>query len=377
MTETKTPESGFVLLMFALMITAVLGLVLYQSSQNNDNLRRELDESEATERHRGAAQNLMSTLRALIDEEIVIVEPGPKFRQGSKPLPQGWTITSDHILVEVCDFGSFKPAAADAAFRDRPGSIPACAGKELTYRLDARSALPPDTLVVKTSISKSAKGTASWSTHARITASGCLLGLPTKTVKFDANFPAISPFPSCIIVAADAFVGGFKKHDISLASSIPTGATLCSLTLRSRSPTPIYYDDELLLHMSDALLMTTNKYLATYLKVVPGFEVREYKWGHLFLRPFITVHTVSYCAGDPNIFDFTKSSPGCKIPPTETTGVVDLRFDNRALRNAAEWISSRKKPYGLTLVAMGDNNPGSDCRTSPIDLVGEATFVSN
>lgn len=295
-----------------------------------------------------------------------MVKPGPKFVKGPAPLPQGWMIVNGQLAVDVCDFASFRPELDAKIFDDTLGARPACS-KVRTYLLAARQSVPPDVLVVETIYKSDRKHELPWSGMARLTLSGCLIGLPLKKVSFTASFPAFPPgcpwFINGNAPPVDGWLTERKEKTVSLAGSLPTGSDLCSLSLRAPGGM-IYYDDQLVLHLSNATLMTTSQYVAAYLPH-NARRVWEYDWKYVVMRGAISNKTFAVCVD---------KSPACQMPTTETAGAINLNFDQKALRNAASWIKDQGKPYELTLVAIGDDDPGKDCRTSAITLIGDATI---
>ncbi|MGE0172669.1 MAG: hypothetical protein AB7T49_07790 [Oligoflexales bacterium] len=112
----------------------------------------------------------------------------------------------------------------------------------------------------------------------------------------------------------------------------------------------INFDDEIFLIFNNYVLAASRDY--TYaLPEKNGMYL--YDWKSLVNQPYQAVDTQNYyCLGDD------QGLGSCVMPYTQTTGALELRFDDSLLQNISALSSLTDHSFGL--VTIGDNNP-TDC----------------
>lgn len=148
------------------------------------------------------------------------------------------------------------------------------------------------------------------------------------------------------------------------ALGIPTGSLLCEASLSSPTQA-ITFDDEVFLTFNDVILMMSQPNYKAALPLVSGFL--RFDWERLKNQ------NNGHSDGHPFCLGAAEGTGSCSLPPTQTTGSIQMDWGKEAMAALSEKIQSEKRRE-LTFITTGDNNT-SDCRHSEIRLSVNLAYV--
>jgi hypothetical protein len=139
----------------------------------------------------------------------------------------------------------------------------------------------------------------------------------------------------------------------SVALALPEGAVICDLGF-TFAETQMRYDDEIFLTFNDLVLAGSMDYTARFDQSGDFFK---YDWTKLINAPYSHDLYADYCLGAQD------GTGHCMIPPTETTGTMQLEFAS-SLVHKLSVKAIQSKRFDLGWVTVGDNDDRVDCRHS-------------
>jgi hypothetical protein len=162
---------------------------------------------------------------------------------------------------------------------------------------------------------------------------------------------------------------------------IPDNALLCSLNLDfipdGSAGQQMYYDDEIFMTFNNVILAASQSYNTEFTKK-DGFMV--YDWASLVGKRYGQALFEPYCAG-------ADSGQGeCFIPPTETNGIMKVKFSDAIIQKIAVStgvkygdgkgpVTPAKSSFKFSFVTIGDNDDPADCKHSDFGFQVAAKYV--
>jgi hypothetical protein len=170
------------------------------------------------------------------------------------------------------------------------------------------------------------------------------------------------------------------RFEQEVALKVPDNALICGLTLDFVDDTTagqsMRYDDEIFLNFNNVILAASQSY-------APAFTMKDghmmYSWDGLVGKKYGYGLYEPYCAG-------AETGKGeCFIPPTETTGLMKLNFDDSLIQSIAastgikvaspdKPVAGNKTDFRFNFVTTGDNDD-SDCQHSKFEFKISAKYV--
>jgi len=146
------------------------------------------------------------------------------------------------------------------------------------------------------------------------------------------------------------------------AFTIPDGATVCDIQMEHKAVSNFLYDDNIIITLNDYVLTSTTTF-SQHFTNTKGFY--KYDWSRLVDKPAQFDKSDStpdkqYCAGK------AEGLSSCLFPQTETVGQIDLQLGERVIQNILAITTPHKLKLGV--ITTGDNDNGSDCQHTPIQL---------
>lgn len=161
----------------------------------------------------------------------------------------------------------------------------------------------------------------------------------------------------------DLFFRAQLRQDQSVA--LPAGAVFCGFSLSHQSGS-MRYDDEMFFLLNDRILLSTKDY-SEYFQDEGMFQT--FSWLALRDKPYDALSTTRglYCAGG------SAALSHCQLPPTETTGQIQLKFSPEMTLDLASQLFGANRLL-FSWVTTGDNDD-TDCRHSPISFNMDVHYV--
>ncbi len=177
-----------------------------------------------------------------------------------------------------------------------------------------------------------------------------------------------------------------SRLEESIKLDLPPGALLCSMALDFKTEDSgsdrgqlMYYDDEIFLTLNSVILAASQSH-DRYLEKKNNFLV--YDWDKLLKQDYRQNFGV-YCIGEE------QGLGKCKIPRTQTRGLMSLSFDEKIIQEAALTalgVDAAKKKDNVSIVdpdftfkfiTTGDNNPDIDCQHSRFSFKVRTSYILN
>lgn len=136
--------------------------------------------------------------------------------------------------------------------------------------------------------------------------------------------------------------------------SVPKGAVICNLSLKSEPNAQLRYDDFLFLTIEDKVIFGSNDV------VTKRFDQKEqiYQWDWQKIAGFdVPFNTDYYCLGDRS---------KCVLPPHDQSGPVSIDISTKDVAPLA-FDAAGKESLSANLIATGDNDD-EDCMHTELQL---------
>jgi hypothetical protein len=184
----------------------------------------------------------------------------------------------------------------------------------------------------------------------------------------------------------DGRISARREQNVDL--SIPKDALICGMAVtfagqQDQVGQAMYYDDEIYLTFDNLILTGSQKFgLADYFQKKAGFLIWD--WTKIVGTPYKTSNGQDsiYCAAA------TEKDGHCKIPATQTEGIIDLAFSDSLVRKLAiaagmQFDMATKRAltaestggHRFTFVTTGDNDAVIDCKHSNLNMTVKGKFV--
>jgi len=141
------------------------------------------------------------------------------------------------------------------------------------------------------------------------------------------------------------------------------GRRITSMRLSSTNNTSFKYDDVMVLHYNNYILMSSDRRVAQYSHApnALGASPVQYVWSKILNQPIDNQNLQpAWCSSGATGAD-------CAVPVTETVGTMNVNLSSfEAVDEAA--YPSRPDERIFTLVTIGDDEPAIDCRHGDVTL---------
>ncbi len=190
-----------------------------------------------------------------------------------------------------------------------------------------------------------------------------------QTLKEKIVFPELAAGRTCAfgsgdnLTRKDLFFRAQLRQEHSV--QLPEGAVFCGFTL-SHQAAAMRYDDEMFFLLNDRILLSTKNY-SDYFPATGMFS--SYAWPSLRDKPYNPSDTSRglYCMGG------AEGLSQCQLPPTETSGQIQLKFSPEMTLALASRLAS-EKTLSFSWITTGDNDD-SDCRHSEISFNMDVHYI--
>jgi hypothetical protein len=175
------------------------------------------------------------------------------------------------------------------------------------------------------------------------------------------HFPEIAAGTTCSFASGenlsrkDGWIRAYLKQDQTI--TLPAGAKLCGFSIEPTSNT-MHYDDEMFFLVENRVLMATKDYTEYFPK---EGVFSTFSWESLRNQVYNQYDDRGlYCVGGAD------GLSECELPPTDTTGSIDLSISAELSASLATLLQDREI-LNFSWVTTGDNDD-SDCRHTDIKL---------
>lgn len=177
----------------------------------------------------------------------------------------------------------------------------------------------------------------------------------------ELNFPEIPQGTTCAfgmndnLSRKDGWIRAYLRQNQDI--TLPAGATLCGFSMEPTNKA-MHYDDEMFFLIENRILVATKDY-TDYFQSDGLFHT--FSWDALVNKVYNQFDQRGlYCAGQE------QGLSQCQLPPTDTTGSIDLRF-SAELSNSLAQLLQKQEVLHFSWVTTGDNDD-SDCRHTALSL---------
>lgn len=148
--------------------------------------------------------------------------------------------------------------------------------------------------------------------------------------------------------------------------ALPEGVVLCDLALDFRVEASFRYDDNFVLLFGDSVLAASDRSLVE--RLPRSGLVRRWDWSRVAGAPMLVSGSDPYCVGaDEGLAE-------CTLPASDLSDRLALAFDP-ALVDELSFRAFEAGRADFTMIAIGDNDPATDCRYGELGVEVGAEFV--
>jgi hypothetical protein len=141
------------------------------------------------------------------------------------------------------------------------------------------------------------------------------------------------------------------------------GRRITSMRLSSTNNTSFKYDDVMVLHYNNYILMSSDQRVAAYSHApnALGTSPVQYTWSKILNQPIDNQNLQSaWCSSGA-------TGANCTVPVTETVGTMNVNISSFSTVDEAAY-PSKPDARTFTLVTLGDDEPAMDCRHGDVTL---------
>ena len=199
-----------------------------------------------------------------------------------------------------------------------------------------------------------------------------LCAKPEKFLKVTRSISFPEPPTSCDFADPINLPGSSSTVSAQLTQTVPLllpeNSVICGLSFNFPTQN-IRYDDHMFINFNDVVLASTFTGLTTPLQVVNNLKIFDWtkirgtKW-----PSSLSDQRPPYCIGGEY------GTPACDIPKSQDTGKIQIQIPpDKAL--ALSKRGEALKKYQFSIVGIGDNDPGKDCKHTAINFDVEIQYV--
>ncbi len=149
----------------------------------------------------------------------------------------------------------------------------------------------------------------------------------------------------------------------TVEASLPVGAILCGMQLKSQSGT-LRYDDAFFLMADEYMILNSWNSFTQYFE--KDGSLIKWSWDRIVGKGYVNGGDKPFCFG---------SAKSCVVPPTETVGSFDVRFGDDDIFALGQKIANDGK-IDFTLATTGDDNSGLDCMHTELNMTVTFLYVN-
>ncbi len=155
------------------------------------------------------------------------------------------------------------------------------------------------------------------------------------------------------------------------ALAMPEGSVICDVTydftIDPEQAQSMRYDDHFVLNFVDVVLASSNEQIVGFLEA-DATGLVPWDWSAVAGQDIDWNETDHWCLGEAD------GLAECTIPETDTPGEMTLDFDE-SIVNQLSYRAVELNRADFTFVAIGDNDPDSDCSHDAFEFLVSVDYV--